>query len=254
MFYTSSGSGPPLVLIHGFPLDHTIWQLQMDDLSKDHQVIAPDIRGHGQSQATQGPYTMDLLASDVNALLDHLGLGRVTLGGFSMGGYVALAFFGRYQQRVRALILADTRAEADTPEVKARREQQAQAVLKEGPRDLANQMIVKMFTEKTIVNDPVLVERIRRMMESTSPVGIAGALRGMAKRPDSTPLLGSILVPTLIIVGRQDSITTVNDAQKMADIIPGSELVIVPDAAHLTTLEKPQDVNVAIRRFLQRIE
>ena len=170
-----------------------------------------------------------------------------------MGGYVAFAFVKKYPHRVQALILADTRAEADTTEARSRREQQAQAALKDGPHELVNQMIVKMVTEKTFTNDPRLVERIRRMMESTSPAGIAGALRGMAQRADSTPLLRSIQVPTLIIVGGEDSLTTVADARKMADEIPNSDLVVVPEAAHLTTLEKPQEVNAAIRGFLQRV-
>src|SRR3989304_904463 len=253
MFYSVSGAGPPVVLIHGFPLDHTMWQPQVDELSKDHVVITADLRGHGQSQATPGPYSMDLLADDVNMLLDHLGLGQVVLGGLSMGGYVAFAFFRKYQQRVRALILVDTRAEADTPEAKARREQQAQAVLKDGPGNLVNQMIVKMFTQKTILNDTTLVERVRKMMESTSSVGAVGALQGMAQRPDSTLLLESIRVPTLIIVGSEDSLTTVSDAQRMAGRIPGSELVIVPEAAHFTTLEKPRGGNAAVCRFLPRM-
>ena len=254
MYYSSSGSGHPVALLHGFPLDHTMWKAQIDELSKDHRVIAPDLRGHGRSQATPGPYTMDLLASDVNTLLDRLGLGPVVLGGLSMGGYAAFAFARQYPNRVKALILADTKAEADTPEAQARREEQAQSVLKDGPRGLVDQMIVKMFTGKTSTSNPALVERLRNMMESTSPTGIAGALRGMARRPDSTPLLRSMRVPTLIIVGREDSLTTVSDAEKMANSIPGSQLVVIPEAAHLTTMEKPSEVNSAIRRFLQRVE
>lgn len=251
MFYSTSGAGPAIVLIHGYPLDHTIWDLQVEHLSRNYFVLAPDLRGHGRSEASSGPYTMDLLAQDVNALIDHLKLEPVVLGGLSMGGYVAFAFMRMFPERVRGLILADTRSESDTPEARSRREQQAQTVLKNGTKEIVDQMTPKMFTEKTAREDPRLVERVRRMMESTSPTGIAGALLGMAQRPDSTPFLERIRVPTLILVGSQDSITTVDNAKNMAGRIPNSQLVVVPDAAHLTTLERPREVNLAIDGFLR---
>ncbi len=241
------------MLLHGFPLDRTIWRPQINALSGSYQIVTPDLRGHGKSKPMEGPYTMDLLAEDVNRLLDSLRLDQVTLGGLSMGGYVVLAFYRKFPQRVRALILVDTRAEADDPEARARREHQALSVLKNGSRELVDQLIVKMFTEKTFRDQPKLVDETRKMMESTSPAGIAGALRGMALRPDSTAMLASIKVPTLILVGSNDSITTVADAQKMAQRIPGSELVVVPEAAHLTTLERPHEVNTALRRFLNKV-
>ncbi len=196
---------------------------------------------------------MELLAGDVNALLDHLKLKSVVLGGFSMGGYVVLAFMRQFAQKVRGLILVDTRAVADTPEAKARREQQAQGALKNGATEVANQMIGKLFTEKTMNENPPLIDKVKRVMESTSPVGIAETLRGMALRQDSTSLLESIRAPTLIIVGNQDSLTTEEDARNMASKIPNSQLEIVQDAAHLTTLERPQQVNLAIGKFLGQI-
>jgi len=250
IFYSISGTGRPIVLIHGYPLDHTIWDPQREYLSENYVVITPDLRGHGKSGSSPGPYTMDLLARDVHALIDHLHLEPVVLGGLSMGGYVALAFMRLFPQKVRGLILVDTRAEADTDEARSRREQQAQTVLRNGTKEVVDQMAPKMFTERTAREDPKLVGGVRRMMESTSPTGIAGALLGMAQRPDSTPFLGSIRVPTLILVGAQDSITTVDHARKMASGIPDSQLVVVPDAAHLTTLERPQEVNAAIGGFL----
>ncbi len=253
MFYTTDGSGPSVVLVHGFPLDHTMWTPQIEYLSREYQIVTPDLRGHGRSETTAGPYTMELLGQDVNALLEHLKLESVVLGGFSMGGYAVLAFMRQFAHKVRGLILVDTRAVADTQEAQARREQQAQGVLKNGAAELANQMIGKMFTEGTLRENPLLVARVREVMESTTPVGIAETLRGMALRQDSTSLLESIRVPTLIIVGRQDSLTTVDDAQYMAGKIPNAQLEIVPDAAHLTTLERPQLVNLAIGKFLGKI-
>ncbi len=196
---------------------------------------------------------MDLYASDLKAVLDRIGVRAIVLGGLSMGGYVAFAFYRLFKERVHGLILVDTKAEADTPEARARREEQALSVLKNGSREIAGQLIGRMFTEKTLRANPVLTEKVRRMMENTSPVGIAGALRGMAERPDSTPLMASIKVPTLVIVGEEDSITPLGDARRMEALIPGSELVVVQGAAHLTSLEKPDEVSGAIRRFLERI-
>ncbi len=253
IFYESFGSGPTLVLLHGFPLDRTIWRPQAEKLSKKYRVITPDLRGHGLSEAPEGVYTMDLYASDLKAVLDSIGVRAVVLGGLSMGGYVAFAFYRLFKERVHGLILVDTKAEADSPEARARREEQALSVLKNGSGEIAGQLIGRMFTEKTLTVNPVLAERVRRMMENTSPVGIAGALRGMAERRDSTQLLASIKVPTLVIVGEEDPITPVSDARRMVGMIPGSELVVVPGAAHLTSLEKPDEVSRAVRRLLERI-
>jgi pimeloyl-ACP methyl ester carboxylesterase len=213
----------------------------------------PDLRGHGLSEATKGVYLMDLLARDVKALLDHLGVGTIVLGGLSMGGYVAFAFYRLFRERVHGLILADTKAEADAPEAKLRREEQALSALRNGSGEIAGQLIGKMFTERTLKANLVLTERVRRMMENTSPVGVAGALRGVAERLDSTPLLPSIKVPTLVIVGEEDTITPVADARRVAGMIPGSELAVVQGAAHLSTLEKTEEVTGTIRRFLERI-
>ncbi len=253
IFYESFGSGPALVLLHGFPLDRTIWRPQAEELSKKYRVITPDLRGHGLSGAPEGVYSMDLYARDLNAVLDSIGVRAIILGGLSMGGYVAFAFYRLFKERVHGLILVDTKADADTPEARARREEQALSVLRNGSGEIAGQLIGRMFTEKTLRVNPVLAERVRRMMESTSPVGIAGALRGMAERPDSTPLLPSIKVPTLVIAGEEDPITPVSDAWRMVGMIPGSELAVVPGAAHLTSLEKPDEVSGAIRRFLEGI-
>ncbi len=252
IFYTSQGSGPPIVLLHGFPLNHTIWAPQVEELSRDFQVLTPDLRGHGKSEATLGVYGMDLFAQDLKALLDHLRIERVILGGLSMGGYVAFAFLKQFGERVQALILADTKAEADTAEAQARREQQAQEALQNGAGPIADRLILTMLTPETREGNKALTGQVYEMMKLTDPVGVAGSLRGMAQRPDSTRLLSSLRIPTLILVGEKDSTTPLSDAQKMASVIGGSELVIVPQSAHLTSLENPKSVNVALRRFLER--
>jgi 3-oxoadipate enol-lactonase len=251
--YTVQGSGPPVVLVHGFPLNRTIWTPQLRELSRDLQVVTFDLRGHGESEATPGVYTMEGLARDVKALVDHLGLDRIILGGLSMGGYVAFAFLRQFRERVQALILADTKAEADTDEARAKREQQAQVALRGGAKPIADRLILTMLTQETQENNTALTNQVYNMMIATSPIGIAGALRGMAQRADSTPMLGTIRVPTLIIVGEKDQTTPLSDSKKMAAGIKGSELVVIPSAAHLTTLENSGSVNLALKGFLARI-
>ena len=253
MFYNLQGSGPTVLLIHGFPLDQRIWAPQVEELSRDFTVVVLDLRGHGRSEATQGVYLMEQLASDAKALLDHIGVDRIVLGGLSMGGYVAFAFLREFGEMVRGLILCDTRAEADSEEAKARREQQAVEVLRDGTGPLADRLIGGMLTAGTRQRDKLLTGHVYDIMRSQQPVGMAGALRGMARRPDSTPLLGSVRVPTLIVVGEEDQTTPLSDARKMASGIKDAELVVVPNAAHLTSLERPVEVNVAVRRFLERL-
>ncbi len=252
MFYERHGSGPPVVLIHGFPLSQKIWTPQTEALSRDHLVVTPDLRGHGKSEATPGVYLMELLAQDVKALIDHLELDHIVLGGLSMGGYVAFAFLKQFRETVKGLILADTRAEADTVEAKSRREEQALEVLRNGTVPLADRLIQTMLTPETRERNETLTDQVYDMMRSMSPIGVAGALRGMAQRPDSTALLSSIKIPTLILVGDKDSTTPLADSQRMAAGITGSELVVIPGAAHLTSLERPGEVNAALKGFLER--
>jgi 3-oxoadipate enol-lactonase len=185
--------------------------------------------------------------------MDHLGIEQFVLMGLSMGGYVAFAFLREFGGMVRGLILSDTRAEADSDEARARREQQAVEVLRDGTKPMADRLITGMLTARTREENPLLTGQVYEMMRSQKPVGMAGALRGMASRPDSTEILDSIRVPTLIMVGEEDTVTPVADSRRMADRIVGSELVVIPGSAHLTSLERPDAVNSAVRAFLERL-
>ncbi len=198
-------------------------------------------------------YSMKQLARDVKSLLDNLGIEQFVLMGLSMGGYVAFAFLREFGGMVQGLILSDTKAEADSDEAKARREQQAVEVLRDGTKPMADRLITGMLADRTRERDPVLTGQVYEMMRSQKPVGMAGALRGMASRPDSTEILDSIRVPTLIMVGEKDTVTPVADSRRMADRIVGSELVVIPGSAHLTSLERPDTVNSAVRTFLERV-
>jgi pimeloyl-ACP methyl ester carboxylesterase len=259
MNYEDVGSGPAVLLIHGFPLDRTLWTYQIEALKRDYRLIVPDLRGHGQSQAPPGPYRMDQMADDLRALLQKLEIDRVVLAGLSMGGYVAFAFWRIYPHLVRALVLADTRAAADTPDARQNRYAMIDLVKDQGTAGSVESMLPNLLSPATLKSKPKIVIHARRMMVNTPTAGVIGALEGMARRPDSTQALETITVPTLIIVGEDDAITPPTEAEAMRDAIlaarrqqhaPDVTLARIPDAGHLAPLENPRAVNQALQAFL----
>jgi 3-oxoadipate enol-lactonase len=249
--YTDEGSGTPVVFIHGYPLDRTMWQPQVQGLSASARVIAVDLRGHGDSQAPFWLTTVDTYADDVAGLLEHLGIDRAVIAGFSMGGYVAFAFLRRHSTRVRGLILADTRPQADTAEGKNARFQTALTAQDKGAAAIADAMIGRLLSQKSIDGRRDLVQKVRGIMESVPVQGMAGDLMAMAERPDSVEILSSIRVPTLVLVGELDGLTPPADSQMMAERIPGSTLITIPGAAHLSNMEEPEAFNTAVGDFLK---
>ena len=241
--FDDAGAGVPVVLLHGFPFNRSLWREQVAALKASHRVITPDLRGFGETTATSEPATMEMMAEDVAALLDELKLERVVLGSLSMGGYVALAFYRLFPARVRALMLADTRPQADTAEARANRETLAQRALNEGMQPIADAMLPKLLTPATHKEQPEIVARVREMIMTTSPVGAAAALRGMAVRRDQTDLLPEINVPTLIIVGSEDAITPPQEAELMHRAIRGSLLKVIAGAGHCANLERADEFN-----------
>ncbi|MDT4955925.1 MAG: hypothetical protein QOJ02_4063 [Acidobacteriota bacterium] len=255
MAYEEVGSGPAVVLLHGYPFNRSMWREQVLMLSTRYRVITPDLRGHGETSATQEPATIAEMAQDVAALLDELEIKRVVLGGLSMGGYVALAFYRRFgQERVRALILADTRSQADTTEARRNREEQAEKILKQGMSSIADGFIKKVLTPATLSQHPEITERVRQMVVTTKPQGAAAALRGMAVRQDQTDFLPEIIAPTLIVVGSEDKLTPPVDAEMMQRAIRGSRLEIIEGASHLSNLERPAEFNRALKNFLDALQ
>lgn len=255
MAYDEVGSGPTVVLLHGYPFNRSMWREQTAALSANYRVITPDLRGHGEtSVAPDATATMEEMARDVVALLDELGIERVTLGGLSMGGYVALALYRRFPLRVRALILADTRPQADTEDARRNREEQAQKILTSGMQSIADDFLKKVLTPATLSDKPETVERVREMILKTNPQGAAAALRGMAVRHDQTNFLEEIFAPTLVIVGDEDKLTPPSDAALMKREIRGSRLEIIKGASHLSNLERPAEFNLALRSFLDALQ
>lgn len=252
--YVDRGQGPPIVLVHGFPLDHTMWNDQIEALASRHRVLAVDLRGFGRSGVTVGTVTMRQFADDLAALLDGLSItDQIVFCGLSMGGYVAWQFWQNYTQRVRALILCDTRAIADTPEVARGRLQMADRVTTEGPGPLVDAMMPKLFGRPTVENHPEVVDSLRRVMLSADPRGVAAAARGMAERPDATEMLGRIDCPSLVVVGQYDAISTVDEMRTVAEAIPGSQLSVIAGSGHMSPMEKPAEVNASILDFLDTV-
>ena len=246
-----AGRGPPVLLVHGFPLSHAMWAAQVKALGPRHRVIAPDLRGFGGSVVTDGTVTMERMADDLAALLDALGVREpVAYVGFSMGGYVGWPFLARHRGRVRALVACDTKASADTPEAAAGRRAMAERVLAEGPGVAADAMLPKLLAPGRAERDPSLAGTLRGMMLRTDPRGIAAAQRGMALRPDLRPTLGAIDVPTLVLVGEQDGLSTPAEMRALADAVPGATYREVPGAGHTAPMEAPEAVSAALAAFL----
>ena len=250
--YEEWGSGTPLILLHAFPCNRSMWLHQISALKhlQQFRIITPDFRGFGESGVPEGPYLMETLADDTAALLDALQIQVCVLGGLSMGGYAAFAFYRKYGPRVRALILADTRPQADSEPGRATREETARLAEREGSRPIAEQYLARLLSPHTLQEPTGTTARLRAMIEAANPVGIAGALRGMALRPDSTELLAQIHCPALILVGEEDAMTPLADAQLMAEHIPDAHLVSIPHAAHLSNMEQPEAFNQALIVFL----
>jgi pimeloyl-ACP methyl ester carboxylesterase len=248
--YHDVGSGPAIVLLHGFPFDRSMWQINFLK-AQGYRAIAPDLRGLGENKVTSEISTMPDMARDVVALMDQLTIDHAVVCGLSMGGYVAFDFFHLFPSRVRGLVLAGTRAPADTEQEKEAREQQARRILMEGMDFVADATLSKLLAPRTLAEKPEVVARVREMILNSDPNGAAAAQRGMAARQNYSDDLSSIDAPALIIVGREDPIRPVADAEFMHDRIRKSHLEIIEDAAHMTNMEQPEIFNAAILTFLQ---
>lgn len=247
--YDDVGAGLSVVLLHGFPHDRSLWAPQRNALVDRARCITPDLRGFGQTPAAP-PFTIERYADDVACLLDALHVERAVIGGLSMGGYVALAFWRRHRARVRALILADTRATADDDAARAKRRELIAVARADGSAAVAERAIVGMVGKRTRERSPALVEAVRDMLAAAPVEGVVGALEAMMARPDSTPLLATIDVPTLVVVGDEDVLAPEREARAMQSAIRGSRLEVIAGAGHLSNLERPAAFNHVLAEFL----
>ncbi len=251
--YSEQGQGMPVVLLHGYPLSSAIWQEQRQRLGGHYRVITPDLRGHGHSPAPLGTYDMSMMARDVLALLDTLGVQKAVIMGHSMGGYVTLALWKLSPERFLALGLISSQAAPDTPEGREGRFKTVDKVNAEGSKAVADAILPRLFAPDLPSDEPI-VEHVRTIILNTKPEGIIGALKGMAARPDSTDILPQIHVPVLIVTGDKDQIIPAKKADAMASAIPKATLATVEDAGHMAMLEQPRATTMAIRNFLEELE
>ncbi|NOU99588.1 alpha/beta fold hydrolase [Paenibacillus planticolens] len=252
-YIMEKGQGAPVILLHGFPLDHRMWQAQADALSEHYRVITPDLRGMGQSDVPAANISMEHYADDILAMMDKMGIQKAALGGFSMGGYIAFALLRKAPERFTALLLANTRPEADGPEGRKNRMNMAVSLYDKGAGAARDAMLPKLLTEQTVQDQPGLVEDLSAVMASMPAEGLVHASLAMAFRADSVDLLGSISVPTLVIAGEQDPVAPPDVMKKMADAIRGASFHAIPAASHLTPMEKPEAFNALLLEFLQSV-
>jgi pimeloyl-ACP methyl ester carboxylesterase len=244
------GAGPAVLLLHAFPLGLVMWDGQVRALKDAYRVVRFDARGFGGSAPGDGLLTMERIADDAAAVLDRLDIPSAVVGGLSMGGYAALAMVRRHPGRLRGLVLADTKAGADSAEAKATRAAQAEKVRREGASAIADAVLPKLLGATSHAERPALVAGVRRTIESNPPRGITDALAGLAARADSTPTLREVRVPALVVVGEEDTITPRAEAETLQRGIALSRLAVVPRAGHLANLENPEDFNRELRAFL----
>jgi pimeloyl-ACP methyl ester carboxylesterase len=245
------GSGVPVVLLHGFPLSMAMWDPIRPGLAEAARVITPDLRGFGASDKPTGDYSMTALAEDITRLCDALGLEKIVLGGHSMGGYVALRFAAAHRDRLAGLILVDSRAEADPPEGRARREAAIARIEREGGAGFLDDFVPNLIGETTRARAPRFLAELRAIAAGVPDHVLVGCLRGMRDRLDSTDLLRSLDVPALVVVGAEDAITPPSNARTVAERLPRATVVEVPGAGHTPPVERPLPTTEALVGFMR---
>lgn len=247
-------AGPSVIFIHGFPFSSAIWKSQLDAIGHDYHAVAYDFRGMGESGLADGQYTIETHVDDLIALLDFLEIDKAVVVGLSMGGYIALRALERNPERFCALALCDTQSKADDNAGKLKRAAGAKAVKQDGATAFAAGFVEAVFTPASIQNKVPAVDFIKDIIGANDPRGIAGNLIAMAGRTDTTESLADIAVPTLILVGEEDKLTTPDAARDMHNRIKGSELHLIPNAAHMSNLENPEEFNARLLEFLGKIQ
>lgn len=246
LYYEEIGQGPPVILLHGFPFDHTVWGPVAELLSGEARLILPDLRGFGRSPVPEGVYSMRLLAEDLVGLMNRLEIDKAVVVGHSMGGYVALSFAQAYPGRLCGLGLVATQAVADSPERRQTRYKTAEAVAHKGARVVASSMVSSLTPRQD------LVQQLTDLILRSHPVGIIGALKGMAERQDLTGNLSNMQVPSVVIAGDSDQLMPLERPREMAQMLPMGWLMEVPGGGHMLMMEEPQTVAEALRQVLHK--
>ena len=252
VYISGNNESKTILFVHGFPFDHTMWQIQIDEFSKDYNCVSYDIRGLGESPAGDGQFTMESFVDDLETILDELKLNRPILCGLSMGGYISLRAVERIQEKFSAAILCDTRSEADNNEGKLKRAAGIKRINKEGLALFAKDFITNCFGDVFKQNKKDDLQKIIEKSSRFNPAGVKGSLLAMLSRSDTTASLGKINIPTLLICGEEDALTPPSIMKDMFHKINNAEFVEIPKAGHMTPIENPLLVNKSIRDFLTR--
>jgi 3-oxoadipate enol-lactonase len=253
--HPGDGSLRTYVLLHAFPIGANLWEPQMHCIPPGWRLLTPDLRGFGGSTEldSSGTLSMSDYAEDLVDLLDELGIAHAVVGGASMGGYATLAFLQAAADRVEGLVLANTRAGADSLEARANRRNMLALLDREGPSGVAREMMPKLLGKTTHETNPEAEATVRRLIKQQSPVAVRAAIHRMMHRPDSTPLLATIKVPTLVITGDEDELIPIDESRAIANAVPGATLLLIPRAGHLSNLEQPDPFNNALTAFLTKL-
>lgn len=243
---------PVIIFIHGFPLNKSMWDLQVEALKDDYRVITYDVRGHGGS-AGNGNFSMDVFGNDLIDLMDRLEVGTATLCGFSMGGYIALNAIGKYPHSFNALVLADTQCKADTPEGRERRMEAIESIRKNGIEQYADESVKNLFAPESVNAKPAEVAAVKKMITDTAENSLGNTLRALSERKEMCNKLPRINVPVLIMVGKEDKITPLADARLMHEKIQDASLVVIDHAGHVANIEHPDEFNKHLKKFMHRI-
>ncbi len=251
--YEIVGRGAPVLLLHPFPASHELWMPAGQALTSRYQLILPDLRAHGDSETGDGPATMQKHAADIIRVLNDAGVGRIPVAGISIGGYALFELWRQSRDRISAMALINTKAQADNPEARTGRLQSANDVMERGTEPFFEGLVTKLMGKTTRENRPDLIAGALRMMRKMSPEDVAAVQRGMAERPDSMATLKTINVPTLIVTGDEDILTGMPEAESMRQNISGSQMKVIAKGGHYSVWERPEEAGHILRQFLDTI-
>ena len=254
VFLEGDSNKKSIIFVHGFPFDHTMWQSLIDELSENYFCVAYDIRGLGESPAGNGQFTIESFVDDIEMIVDELKLDRPLICGLSMGGYISLRTLERMPQKFSAAILCDTRSEADNNDGKLKRAVSIKRINTEGLSPFVRDFITNCFGDDFKRNKKDILEKIIAKSSDFDPVGVKGCLLAMLSRIDTTPGLGKITIPTLLICGEQDALTPPQTMKEMFHKIKNAEFIEITNAGHMAPIENPTEVNKAIKIFLNKIK
>jgi pimeloyl-ACP methyl ester carboxylesterase len=253
VFIEGDRNKPTILFVHAFPHDHRMWNKQVNALSREFCVITYDVRGFGESSIENGQFTMEMYVDDLINIVDEIGGGKPILAGLSMGGYISLRVLEKASEKFSGAVLMDTRSEADDNAGKLKRANAIKEISENGIIDFATEFVKGCVSDETLNGGTPAFNQALEIAKSQDPVGVKGALLAMVSRTDTTDGLTELNIPVLVLVGEHDKLTPPETMKAMADKIPDSHFMVIPNAGHLSNMENPGEVNAAILKFAEII-